>query len=227
MELFKLVGHMHDIMMWTVMTKMDIPKQNRRAGPDEDKLFELASGQQGYFTSAQALTAGYSRSLLSHYAKEGQFIRSRHGVYRIRQYPTSPHEDLMATWLAVGKASVVSHESALSMLELVDTIPKQIHITIPRSRRYQKAWPGVKIHTTLRPLTKQQILTREGVAITSPTRSILDFAESGGAPEQVVRAVSQALQKGLITRRGLIEATEQRSERVERLVSTALAESTG
>jgi predicted transcriptional regulator of viral defense system len=203
------------------------PQQIERTGPDENKLFELASGQQGYFTSAQAIAAGYSRSLLSHYSKEGRFVRSRHGVYRLRQYPTSPHEDLMAAWLAVGKTSVVSHESALSLLQLVDTIPDQIHITIPRSRRYQRAWPGVKIHTTINPLTKQQIVTREGISITSPTQSILDFAESGGAPEQVGRAISQALQKGLITRSGLLAAARQRSERIERLVASALAESTG
>lgn len=209
------------------MGKSGVRQQSDRTGPDENKLFELASGQQGYFTSAQAAAAGYSRSLLSHNSKEGRFVRSRHGVYRLRQYPSSPHEDLMAAWLAVGKTAVVSHESALSMLELVDTIPNQIHITIPRSRRYKKAWPGVKIHTTIKPLTKQQTLTREGISITSPTQSILDFAESGGAPEQVGTAISHALQKGLITRSGLIEAAQQRSERVERLVSSALAESTG
>jgi predicted transcriptional regulator of viral defense system len=209
------------------MRSIGTPKQKARTGPDENKLFELASSQQGYFTSAQALTVGYSRSLLSHYSKEGRFVRSRHGVYRLRQYPSSPNENVMAAWLAVGKDSVVSHESALSMLQLVDTIPNQIHVTVPRSRRYQRAWPGVKIHTTIRPLTKQQILTREGLFITSPTQSILDFAESGGAPEQVGHAIAQALQQGLITRRGLIEAAQQRSERIERLVSRALAESTG
>jgi predicted transcriptional regulator of viral defense system len=209
------------------MRRTGTPNQKGRTGPDENKLFELASGQQGYFTSAQALTAGYSRSLLSHYSKEGRFARSRHGVYRLRQYPSSPNENVMAAWLAVGKDSVVSHESALSMLRLVDTIPNQTHITVPRSRRYQKAWPGVKIHTTTRPLTKQQIVTREGLSITSPIQSILDFAESGGAPEQVGHAITQALQQGLITRRGLIEAAQQRSERVERLVSSALAESPG
>jgi len=209
------------------MDKAGILQQSEGTGPDENKLFEHASGQQGYFTSAQDVAAGYSRSLLSHNSKEGRFVRSHHGVYRLRQYPTSPHEDLMAAWLAVGKTSVVSHESALSILQLVDTIPNQIHITIPRSRRYKKAWPGVKIHTTIRPLTKDQVVTREGISITSPTQSILDFAESGGAPEQVGRATSQALQKGLITRSGLIDAAQQRSERIERLVSSALAESAG
>src|ERR1700737_4335632 len=205
------------------MTKADVTQPRERPGPDENKPFELASGQQGYFTSAQAPASGYSRSLLSHYSKEGRFVRSRHGVYRLRQYPTSPDEDLMAAWLAVGKTAFVSHESALSMLQLVDTIPNQIHITIPRSKRYTKAWPGVKIHTTIRPLTKEEILTREGISITSPTQSILDFAERGGAPEQVGHAISQALQKGLITRSGLIRGAQQRSERIERLVSSALA----
>ena len=209
------------------MGKADILQQRDRIGPDENKLFELASSQQGYFTSGQAAASGYSRSLLSHYSKEGRFVRMRQGVYRLRQYPTSPYEELMAAWLAVGKTSVVSHESALNMLQLVDTIPNQVHITVPRSKRYQKSWPGIKIHTTTKPLTSEDVLVREGVRITSPTRSILDFAESGGAPDQVGRAISQALQKGLAMRRGLIEAAQKRSERIERLVSAALAESSG
>jgi predicted transcriptional regulator of viral defense system len=208
------------------MEKVRVPRKRLGTGPNEDKLFEIASGQQGYFTSAQALAAGYSRSLLSHDARAGRFVRSRHGVYRLRQYPTSPHENLMAAWLSVGKASVVSHESALSMLGLVDTIPNQIHITVPRSRRYQKAWPGVMIHTRTRPLTKQQVVTREGVSITSASQSILDFAENGGAPEQVGRAIAQALQRGLVTRSDLIAAARERSERIERLISRGLAEST-
>lgn len=209
---------------------MSIAKATTRKGtkgPNEEQLFEVASSQQGYFTSPQAAAAGYSRSLLSHYAKEGRFIRIRQGVYRLRQYPTSPSEEIMAAWLAVGDESVVSHETALSVLQLVDTIPRQVHITIPRAKRYQKAWPGIKIHTTTRPLAKEEIVTREGISITSPTRSILDFAETGGAPEQVRRAISQALQKGLITRSGLLAAAWQRSDRVERLMSLALAESTG
>lgn len=208
------------------MTNLKKPVETRARRPNQEQLFEVASGQQGYFTSPQAAAAGYSRSLLSHHSKGGRFVRIRQGIYRLRQYPTSPTEEVVAAWLAVGDASVVSHESALGLLQLVDTIPDQVHLTIPRAKRYQKASPGIKIHTTTRPLAKEEVITRDGISITSATRSILDFAEAGGAPDQVRRAISLALQKGLISRAGLIGAARQRSDRVERLISLSLAEST-
>ena len=87
-------------------------------------LFRVASGQAGYFTAAQARVCGFSRALLSHHARSGRFPRISHGLYRFREYPSSPREHVLAAWLAVGKdVSVVSHESALDLLDLSDIIP--------------------------------------------------------------------------------------------------------
>lgn len=58
----------------------------------------------------------------------------------------------MAAWLAAGpERAVVSHESALDLLEFSDVIPNAIHLTIPRSRRGLVAPHGVLLHTTTRP----------------------------------------------------------------------------
>ncbi|MCL4466976.1 MAG: type IV toxin-antitoxin system AbiEi family antitoxin domain-containing protein [Chloroflexi bacterium] len=82
--------------------------------PDRTCLFHIASGQAGYFTTEQARACGYSFALLSHRVKSGRFSRVRRGLYRLREYPSSPREDVLAAWLAVGKdVAVVSHESAL------------------------------------------------------------------------------------------------------------------
>ena len=90
---------------------------SRRNRPSRAQLFELSSEQGGYFTAAEAQTCGYSRALLAHHAKSGQFIRVRQGLYRFRDYPSSPREDVIAAWLATGReAAVVSHESALDIL---------------------------------------------------------------------------------------------------------------
>src|SRR5271155_2946647 len=102
------------------------------------QLFELASEQGGYFTAAEAQTCGYSRALLAHHAKSGRFIRVRQGLYRFREYPTSPREDVIAAWLATGReTAVVSHESALDILGLSDVVPEVVHLTVPRAKRYR------------------------------------------------------------------------------------------
>src|SRR5690242_3560592 len=121
--------------------------------PDHERLFEIASEQGGYFTTEQARDAGYSWALLSHHAKRGRFVRVRRGLYRLREYPSSPREDVLAAWLAVGRdAAVVSHESALDLLGLSDVIPDAVHLTVSRSRRNLPVLPGVMIHTTTKPL---------------------------------------------------------------------------
>src|SRR5215218_8190838 len=104
--------------------------------PDLEGLFQLASEQRGYFTTAQAADYGYSRALLAHHAKTGTFQRIYTGVYRFRDYPSTPREELAAAWLAVGKdIAVVSHESALELWELGDLIPDAVHLTVSRNRR--------------------------------------------------------------------------------------------
>lgn len=198
-------------------------RYSRRNRPSRAQLFELSSEQGGYFTAAEAQTCGYSRALLAHHAKSGQFIRVRQGLYRFRDYPSSPREDVIAAWLATGReAAVVSHESALDILGLSDVVPEVVHLTVPRSKRYRTASRGIAVHTTTRRIGRWDIVVREGIRVTGPVRSIVDAAETGSAPEQIIAAIGQALDRGIATRRKLLGAAKARGGRVERLVRQAL-----
>lgn len=191
--------------------------------PDRSELFEIASEQSGYFTAEQASTCGYSSALLSHHVKSGMFIRARRGLYRFRQYPSSSHEDVVAAWMSIGKdSSMVSHESALDILGLSDIIPDAVHITVPRSRRNLPSLPGIKIHTTTKPLRKEDTVTRDGIIVTSAKRSILDAAEAGTAPEQIEMAVAQAVNRGLVMSQSLQEEADKRGRRVSKLIADSL-----
>ncbi|MGA8657335.1 MAG: hypothetical protein WB586_14410, partial [Chthoniobacterales bacterium] len=81
---------------------------------------------------------------------------------------------------------------------------------------------GVVIHTTTRALKKSDIVIRDGVRLTAPERSIVDAAEAGTAPEQILAAVDQALDRGMATESKLLAAARARGGRVERLVQQAL-----
>ncbi len=191
--------------------------------PDSLRLFEIASEQGGYFTAEQARACGYSFALLSHHVKSGRFIRVQRGLYRLREYPSFPREEVLAAWLAVGKdIAVVSHESALDLLDLSDVIPDAVHLTVPRSRRYLPAPPGVKIHTTERPLRPGDRIIRGGIAITSAGRTILDAAEVGTAPEQIEMAVAQAVERGAVLPDQLRRDAAERGRRVATLIVGAL-----
>jgi predicted transcriptional regulator of viral defense system len=192
-------------------------------GPDHTCLFEVASAQHGYFTTAQARACGFGTDVLTHHARTGRFLRVHRGVYRLRDYPSSPYEDVAAAWLALGReAAVVSHESALALHDLSDVISDAIHLTVPRAQRYLPTLPGVRLHTTTRRLDSADTVEREGVRVTAPVRTILDAAEAGTGPEQIRMAIRQALQRGLLLPGQLRAAARERPRRVRTLVEHAL-----
>jgi predicted transcriptional regulator of viral defense system len=193
--------------------------------PDRKDLFAVASQQGGYFTAEQARRCGYTWALLSHHALGGRFVRIRRGLYRLKEYPSSPREDVLAGWLAVGRdAAVVSHESALELLGLSDVVPDRVHLTVSRSHRGRKAPAGVRMHTTTQRLRREDIIIRDGIRLTSPARSIIDAASTGVAPEQVASAAREAVARGLVTKRVLEKAARAQGKRVGRLVEEALLE---
>jgi predicted transcriptional regulator of viral defense system len=199
-----------------------MPSGDRK--PDRSGLFQIASEQRGYFTATQAEDYGYSRALLAHHAKTGTFQRVYVGVYRFRDYPSTPREEIVAAWLVLGKdLAVVSHESALELWNLSDLIPDAIHLTVPRSRRHLPHLPGVTIHTTTRPLDSDNVQNLDGIRVTTPPRTLLDVAEAGGAPDQVGLALVQAISRGWIDRDALRAQAAGRGPRVARLIDEALS----
>ncbi|MGH2557707.1 MAG: type IV toxin-antitoxin system AbiEi family antitoxin domain-containing protein [Thermomicrobiales bacterium] len=192
--------------------------------PDFSCLFAATTGQHGYFTTAQARACGFRSNLLHFHVRTGKFVHVHRGVYRLRDYPSSPREEVVAAWLAVGKhRAVVSHDSALDLHDLSDVIPDAVHLTVPRAVRHPPAIPGGVVHTTTRDLRPQDIVTRDGLRVTSAARTILDAAEIAVAPEQVEMAVRQAIVRGLTTRHRLEEDARQRSRRAYDLVTGVLA----
>lgn len=197
-------------------------------GPDRRGLLDLATEQHGHFTAAQARACGYSWSLLTHHVASGTFTRVRRGLYRFSEFPPSPREHVVAAWLAAGKQdAVVSHASALDLLDLSDVIPDSVHLTVPRSRRGYQAPPGVTVHTTSRPFRRGETLVRDGIRLTAAARSIVDSAEWGIDPDQVVRAVRQALLRGLSTPAEMLYTAEGRGRRIRHLIVRAVEEAKG
>jgi len=191
--------------------------------PDHEALFETASGQAGYFTTSQAVGHGFSSALLTHHARTGRFVHIARGLYRLRDYPSASGEEIVAAWLRQAPGAVVSHESALDLLGLSDSIADRVHLTVPRQRRRLAAQRGVTVHTTTHPLTDADIIGRHGVRLTAPARTIADVAAAGMAPDQVAAAVRQALTRGLTTPTLLREAARPRGRRVGRSVEAAPA----
>ncbi|MGH3040812.1 MAG: type IV toxin-antitoxin system AbiEi family antitoxin domain-containing protein [Gaiellaceae bacterium] len=182
--------------------------------PDIRGLEADAYQRSGYFTSDQAREHGVSRQLLDHHVRQGRFERVRRGLYRVRGFPTSQHDDIREKWMAVGtEKAIVSHESALALLELSDNVPDKVHLLVPRRNRGLRRPSGVVIHT--HPDDEEiAAVWRYGMPLTAPARTLVDVADEL-QPEQAEMAVQQALRLGLLTHQQLEqEATRQRKTRV-------------
>lgn len=182
------------------------------------KLYAIAEQQAGYFTAAQALKAGFSRRLLTYYVTRHHFQRIRSGIYRLVQFPASPHEDLFVAWLATGPNSVISHESALALYELSDVLPREIHVIIPRTASRRRN--GFRLHTNQ--LRSSDITNYAGLPVTTAARTIAHVASSGLGDDLIIQAIRESLDRGLISETDFQSMAEQEGGRVGRLVHLAL-----
>jgi predicted transcriptional regulator of viral defense system len=64
-----------------------------------DQLYEAASCQMGYFTTAQAATVNFSDQLLEHHLRTGRLKRVQRGIYRLSHFPYGDYDDLIVLWL--------------------------------------------------------------------------------------------------------------------------------
>lgn len=198
----------------------------KASNPDQPQLYQTAAIQGGYFTARQAREAGYTWQNLSYHGRAGRFERVARGLYRLREFPSVPYEDVLAAWLQVGSdRAVVSHETALVLHDLVPARPRKIDLTVLRAFRPHgdRTRPvGVRIHTTTRPFRPDEVVTLHGVRLTATTRSILDAAKAGTEPDYITQAVAQALDRRLLTPQELLTAADNRSARVRQIIVRAL-----
>lgn len=198
--------------------------ENREQNGDKDvgaRLYALAAGRAGYVTARDAAGSGLLRSTLSHHARPGgRLVHIARGLYRLRDFPSSQHEHIVAGWLRTPPSAdaVVSHESALELDELSDVIADAVHVTVPRAQR-RKPIDGVVIHPTTFPVTQRQRREVLGIPVTTVERTIVDVLRSTGLTEQVEAAAGEALRRGLTTKRRLQATAEEFPKTVQRQIA--------
>lgn len=176
------------------------------------RLFEVAESQQGYFTSADAKRLGYDYPHQHFHVKQGNWIRVDHGIYRLKKFPTAGHEDLMRWWLWSRKKGVMSHETAAALYELGDLLPSKIHLTVPLDFRKRPA-KSLVLHKAN--LSASEIDKRDDLPVTTPLRTVLDLARSHLDDERLSAVAKDAIKKGLMSRKELLEALARMPEDID------------
>lgn len=166
-------------------------------------LMQVAQEQEGYFTTRQAIEAGYADNTHTYHVRAGNWLRIQRGIYRLADL--SPAEDGLTPayllWTRGRDAQpvgVLSHETALSYFQLGDFNPPKIHITVPPGFRRNSPTPkAVVLHRDL--LAPAEITLLRGMRICRAVRALCDVVHKTPVTlEECQLAAREARRRGLI-----------------------------
>jgi len=192
---------------------------------NEQRLYEIANLQQGYFTAHQAKEAGYADSRFAYYVRKGRWSREGRGIYRLANYPIGDRPDLVywSLWSCNRSGEVqgvFSHQTALAIHDLSDVMPAKYHLSVPSGfRKYHPPPENLILHfSNLQP---KEISECEGYKVTTPEKTIYDvLLDEDISEETVIQAISDGLSKGVISKSRVISLTEPlQSDRINRIMS--------
>jgi len=169
-------------------------------------LHEVAQSQQGFFTTKQAIRAGFAEKVHSYHVNKGNWIREHRGIYRLADFPIAERPDLMLWYLWSQNRREIpegtySHSTALSLHELSDLMPSKLHMTVPKEFRRNSVIPEILVLHRAH-LDANDVQEIHGVRVTRPLRTIVDLLRSGNVDRsQLKLAVDEAMRRGLIVRR--------------------------
>lgn len=160
--------------------------------PLDRRVAALAFRQHGVVEHGQLRRLGLSEAAIKSRLRAGRLHRIHVGVYAVGHTRLTANGRRQAALLACGPGAVLSFQTAADHLNLRPSASPAIHVTVPTTAG--KARPGIRLHRTRR-LRPQDVTVHEGLAVTSPARTLLDLA---GVLDQAAlrRAVERAMRVG-------------------------------
>jgi predicted transcriptional regulator of viral defense system len=195
-------------MGWVPADRRDLRRQ----------LFELASGQGGYFTAAQAKSLGYSYQAQAHHVGAGNWWRVDRGLFRLVHWVPGSHDELARWTLWSRGRAVVSHESAIDVHGIGEFESRHIHLTVPPG--FTMCDTAVTLHYA--ELPAEDVSERSGYRVTTALRTLIDIAANAPDEDQLARAITDARHSGLITTRRLRSRAETLDPRAALYIERAL-----
>lgn len=170
---------------------------------------ELAGRQQGAVARWQLLAAGIGEGAVDHRVARGILRPIHRGVYLVGHAAPARYSREMAAALAVGSGAVVSHRSAAAMMEIL-RYPAKGDVWIVTATGHSQGRSGIRVQRT-RVLAPRDTGRIDGVAVTSPARTLVDLA-AVVEPDWLELAVAEAQVKRLVRTEDL-RAQLQRSRK--------------
>jgi Transcriptional regulator, AbiEi antitoxin len=176
-------------------------RQERRTH-DGQGLAGLARRQHGVVSARQLAEFDFPPRTITRWIQDGKLHRLHRGVYAVGHEALSWNGRCMAAVLA-NQPAVASHVTAAWAWGFLRYRPGTFHLTAP-TRRHRKE--RVVVHFAR--LAPEDITTVDGIAMTSPGRTVLDLAADRS--RDVGRLLERAKERRLLDRRRF-EATLARA----------------
>lgn len=147
-------------------------------------LHAIGLAQYGYFTSKQAIKAGYIKSTHQNQVSNGTWVKISTGLYRLPGFTDSMEADFTrcCIWSRNQQEQpqgVISHKSALAFHGHANYDPKEIHLTVPL--RFRKRIPdGIIIHKAI--LNLSSIEGDDNYLVTNLSQTLQDMQHASGVP---------------------------------------------
>lgn len=143
-------------------------------------------------------TAGLTARQVRERAAAGVLHRLYRGVYVVGRRELSFEGSCRAAWLAGGPGSAISHGTAARVWRIRRWFGRA-HVCVPRGRA---GHPGLVVHRP-RSLGPADIVARDGFAVTSVARTLLDL--SPGRPvEEIGRWIQEAVVQRVFDQREVL-----------------------
>lgn len=181
----------------------------------------MISDGTGPFTVSHAFDAGFSRTDVRTMVRSGRWVRLRNGVFVTAADRTAAAaldatlhaQDVQALRLAMSRRRLVAAGTSAARIFGVDLRrdPGTDLVLLTDDAGVSGTHrDGYFLRTA--PLPDDQVMTRHGVPVTAPARTLLDVAARRGFDDGVV-AVESAFRRGLLTRdqfAAAVDAVERR-----------------
>jgi very-short-patch-repair endonuclease len=139
----------------------------------ERELADLAGRQHGVVARRQLLTLGLHGNAIDRRLEAGRLHRVHAGVYAVGHPLLSHYGRWMAAVLACGPGAALGYASAAALWDLRRGVPAVIDVVVPTPGG--RARSGLRIHRHPG-LSTTDVTTKRGIPVTTPARTILDYA---------------------------------------------------
>jgi predicted transcriptional regulator of viral defense system len=136
-------------------------------------VWALAARQHGQIEHGQLLALGYTQEAIRHRLARGRLHRTRPRVYAVGRPADSRKAEWMSAVLTCGAGAPLSDDTAAAHWRLNEEREATIHVTVPPNRDIRQ--PFLAAHRRAS-LLATDVTVHEGIAVTTPIRTLIDEA---------------------------------------------------